>query len=68
MMGEERFRLITVALSAIYSGLLAFGGFMMHVALSHHNNLWWLWIIPIVIWGLSIVAVVAWYFVRGAKR
>jgi hypothetical protein len=53
--------IIAVSISFILSGLLAFGGFRLHLTLIERNPLWWLWIIPIVIWGLGIVFIVAWY-------
>jgi hypothetical protein len=53
--------LIAVSTSFILPGLLAFGGFRLHLTLAEPNPIWWLSIIPIVIWGLGIVFIVAWY-------
>jgi hypothetical protein len=58
---------IAVSLSFIFAGLLVFGGFRLHLVLIEHNPLWWLWIIPITIWGLSIVFIVAWYSLGHSK-
>ncbi len=59
--------LIAVGVSIIWSGLLVFGGFRLKLALIEHEPLWWLWIIPIVIWGLSIAFLVAWYSLGYSK-
>jgi len=59
--------LIAVGVSIVLSGLLAFGGFRLHLVLIEHNPLWWLWIIPIVIWGLGIAFIVAWYSLGYSK-
>jgi hypothetical protein len=62
-----KLRLILVGMSIILSGLLVFGGFRLHLALSQDNPLWWLWIFPIIVWGLSVVFIVAWYSLGYAK-
>jgi len=59
--------LIAVGLSIVLSGLLVLGGFRLHLVLIEHNPLWWLWIIPIVIWGLGIAFIVAWYSLGYSK-
>ena len=51
---------IIVCVSATLSGLLAFGGYRLHLVMSEHDTLWWLWIIPITILGLGIFFIVAW--------
>ena len=60
-MDKMTYGIIATSASFILSGLLAFGGFRLHLVLSEQNPLWWLWIIPIVLWGLGIVFIVAWY-------
>ena len=59
--------LIAVGLSIVLSGLLAFGGFRLHLVLAENNPLWWLKIIPITLWGLGIAFIVAWYSLGYSK-
>jgi len=59
--------LIAVGVSIVLSGLLVFGGFRLHLVLTEHNPLWWLWIIPITLWGLGIAFIVAWYSLGYSK-
>ena len=60
-MSEMTKGIIAVVMAFIFSGLLVFSGFMLHLNLAKGNHLWWIGLIRPILYTLVIVFIVAWY-------